>query len=95
MTLTKKAVIISALWSSNIDKYEHLTGEEILPSNRQHIIEQAKFNYSLLEKKVWKTNKKFEDHGERQVRALEDLKLKKTNKINQRNFYKRLWECWN
>ena len=57
MTLTKKAVIISALWSSNIDKYEHLTGEEILPSNRQHIIEQAKFNYSLLEKKFEKQTK--------------------------------------
>ena len=33
---------ISALLSSKIDKYEYLTGEEILPSNQQQIIEQAK-----------------------------------------------------
>ena len=30
---------ISALSSGKIDKYEYLTGEEILPSNRQQIIE--------------------------------------------------------
>ena len=34
---------ISALLSDKIHKYEHLTGEHILPSNRQQIIEQAKF----------------------------------------------------
>ena len=34
-------------WSSDkIRKYEYLTGEDILPSNQQHIIEQAKFTYS-------------------------------------------------
>ena len=34
---------ISALLSDKIHKYEYLTGEHILPSNRQQIIEQAKF----------------------------------------------------
>ena len=34
---------ISTLSSGKIDKYEYLTGEEILPSNQQQIIEQAKF----------------------------------------------------
>ena len=29
-----------------IHKYEYLTGEDILPSNQQQIIEQAKFTYS-------------------------------------------------
>ena len=29
----------SALSSGKIDKYEHLTGEEILPSNQQQITE--------------------------------------------------------
>ena len=33
----------SALSSGKIDKYEYLTGEELLPSNQQQIIEQAKF----------------------------------------------------
>ena len=38
-----EAAKTSALSSSKIDKYEYLTGEEILPSNQQQIIEQAKF----------------------------------------------------
>ena len=32
----------SALSSGKTDKYEYLTGEEILSSNQQQIIEQAK-----------------------------------------------------
>ena len=40
----------SALSSWKIDKYEYLTGEEILPSNQQQIIEQAEFFYSPLGK---------------------------------------------
>ena len=40
----------SALSSGKIDKYEYLTGEEILPSNQKQIIEQAKFTYSPLGK---------------------------------------------
>ena len=35
---------------SKIHKYEYLTGEDILPSNQQQIIEQARFTYSLWEK---------------------------------------------
>ena len=31
--------------SGKINKYEYLTGEEILPSNQQQIIEQARFTY--------------------------------------------------
>ena len=45
-----EAAKISALSSGKIDKYEYLTGEEILPSNQQQIIEQAKFTYSPLGK---------------------------------------------
>ena len=40
----------SALPSNKTDKYEYLTGEELLPSNQKQIIEQAKFTYSALEK---------------------------------------------
>ena len=36
---------ISTLSSGKTDKYEYLTGEEILPSTQQQIIEQAKFTY--------------------------------------------------
>ena len=41
---------ISALSSVKIDKYEYLTGEEILPSNQSEIIEQVKFIYTPLGK---------------------------------------------
>ena len=46
MILIEKAAKISALPSGKIDKYEYITSEDILPSNKQHIIEQAKFSYS-------------------------------------------------
>ena len=42
--------ILSALFSGKIDKYECLTGEEILSSDQRRIIEQAKFTYSPLGK---------------------------------------------
>ena len=32
------------------DKYEHLTGEEILPPDQRRVIQQAKFTYSPLSK---------------------------------------------
>ena len=41
--VNREAAKISALSSGKIDKYEYLTVEEILPSNQQQIIEQAKF----------------------------------------------------
>ena len=48
--INRDAAKISALSSDKIDKYEHLTGEEVLPSNQKQIIEKAKFTYSPLEK---------------------------------------------
>ena len=44
--VNRKTTKISALPSGKIDKYEYLTGEEILPSNQQQIIQQAKCTYS-------------------------------------------------
>ena len=41
--INREAAKRSALSSGKIDKCEYLTGEEILPSNQQQIIEQAKF----------------------------------------------------
>ena len=48
--VNREAAKISALSSGKIHKYEYLTGEDILPSNQQQIIEQAKFTYSPLGK---------------------------------------------
>ena len=53
--------------SSKIDKYEYLTGEEILPSDQSRIIEQGKFTYSLV-------GKVFETERKKQVDALKVLK---------------------
>ena len=66
--INREAAKISVLSLSKIDKYEYLTGEEILSSNQQQVIEQAKFTYSPLGKAFEKqkqlkirekTNKKF------------------------------------
>ena len=48
--INRKSTTISALSSGRIDKYEYLTGKDILLSNQQQIIEQAKFTYSALGK---------------------------------------------
>ena len=69
-----EAAKISALSSGKLDKYEYLTGEEILLSNQQQIIQQAKFNYSPLGKAIEKQIKTIKDQGEKQVVALESLK---------------------
>ena len=45
-----KAAKISPLSSRKIDKYEYLTGEETIPSDKRRVIEQAKFTYSHLGK---------------------------------------------
>ena len=47
--INREAANISALSSGKIDKYEYLTREEILPSNQQRIIEQAKFTLKIKE----------------------------------------------
>ena len=48
--LIEKQQKISALSSGKIDKYEFLTGKELLFSEQSRIIEQAKFQYSPLRK---------------------------------------------
>ena len=72
--INREAAKISVLSSGKLDKYEYLTGEEILPSNQQQIIQQAKFNYFPLGKAIEKQIKTIKDQGEKQVAALESLK---------------------
>ena len=45
--IDREAAKISALSSGTIDKYEYLTGEEILPSNQRQILEQANLHILL------------------------------------------------
>ena len=63
--INREAAKISALSSGKIHKYEYLTGEDILPSNQQQIIEQAKFTYSPLEKAFEKQVKTIGDQGQK------------------------------
>ena len=74
--INRKAAEILALSSGKIDKCEYLTGKEILLSNQQQLIEQAKFTYSPLGKAFEKQTKTTEDQGRKQIDALKDLKPK-------------------
>ena len=56
------------------DKYEYLTVEEILPSDRSGIIEQAKFKYFPLNKAFEKQIKAIEYQGIKKSEALKALK---------------------
>ena len=78
--INREAAKISALSSGKLDKYEYLTGEEILPSNQQQIIQQAKFNYSPLGKALEKQRKTIEYQGEKQVKAIQDKQIVNINK---------------
>ena len=78
--INREAAEISALSSGKVHKYEYLTGEDILPSNQQQIIEQTKFTYSPLGKAFDKQIKTIEDQGKKQVEALKDLKPKEQTK---------------
>ena len=72
--VNREAAKISALSSGKFNKHEYLTGEEILPSNKQQIIEQAKITYSPLGKAFEKQikNKLIEDQREKQIKAIQD-----------------------
>ena len=66
---------------------EYLTGEEILPSNQQQIIEQAKFTYSPLGQAFEKQTKTIKDQGEKQIKAIQYNKKQIAN-INSDDDYK-------
>ena len=74
----RDTVKISALSSGKIDKYEYVTGEEMLPSNQQKIIEQTKFTYSPLGEAFEKQTKTIADQGEKQIKAIQDKRPNKS-----------------
>ena len=79
LDINREVAKISALSSGKIDKYKYLTGEEILPSNQQQIIQQAKFTNSVLGK-AFKKQKTIEDQREKQIKAIKDQRHVKTIK---------------
>ena len=78
--INREAAKIPALSSGKIHKYEYLTGEDILPSNQQQTIEQARFTYCPLGKAFEKQIKTIKDQGKKQINALEKLKPKEQTK---------------
>ena len=80
--INRTAAKMSALSSGKINKYESLTGKEILSSNQKEIIKQTKFTYSSLGKAFEKQTKTIKDQRKKQIDALNTLKPKETKAIN-------------
>ena len=80
--INREAAKISALSSGKIrmNQYEYLTREDILQSNEQQIIQQAKFTYSPSGKAFEKQAKTVENQGEKQIKAIQDQGQGKTIK---------------
>ena len=78
--INREAAKISALSSGKLHRYEYLAGEDILPSNQQQIIEQAKFTYSPLGTACDKQIKTTKGQIKKQVDVLEKLKPKEGSK---------------
>ena len=81
--INREAAKILALSPGKIDKYEYLTGEEILPPDQGIIIKQAKFTYFPL-------NKSFE----KQIKTIKGIFPKdiRTNKIKNEIYEIKKWE---
>ena len=63
-----EAAKILGLQSGKTDKYEYLTGKEILPPDQRRVIEPAKFTFFSLGKTLEKQRKAIEDQGEKQIK---------------------------
>ena len=72
--INREASKISALSPSKFNEYEYLTGEVILPSNQNQMMQQAKFTYSPLGKAFGKEIKTIEDEGDKQFKIKGKLK---------------------
>ena len=66
--INRETAKVSALSSGKIDKYEYLTGEEILPPDQRRVIEQVQFAYSLLGKAFEKQTKTIEEQGKNNLK---------------------------
>ena len=88
--INREAAKVTALSSGKIDKYEYLTGEEILPLNQRQIIEQAKFTYSPLGKAFEKQTKTIKDQGEKQIKAIQDKSIEKIGKYSDYDYKREL-----
>ena len=77
--LDREAAKISALSSSNLDKYELLTGEDL--NLKPSTVERAKFEYSPLGK-IFNKGLSEDDKKEGILKRLENIKVKKSELLN-------------
>ena len=66
--INRKGAKASALSSGKIDKYEFLTGEEILTPDQRRMIEKAKFTFSPLRKAFEKQTKTIKEEGKNKLK---------------------------
>ena len=76
--LDRKAAEISALSANNLDKYEYLTGEDL--GLKPSIVEQAKFEYSPLDK-IFNKGLDADDKKEGLFKRLENIKDKNEEQL--------------
>ena len=95
--LDRKTAEISALASNDLDKYEHLTGENL--GLKPSTVEQAKIDYSPLreiftkgldknkykKEELFKRLKDIKSKNEEQLKAIEDQAKKKLDAIKNIN----------
>ena len=91
--INREAAKTSALSSDNIDTYEYLTVEEILPSNQIQIIEQAKFTYSSLAKAFEKQRKTIENAAKNTSKDFTNHKHRSIINHNQLFIFKSFFNC--
>ena len=87
--IDRQAAKKSALSSWKIDKYESLTGEEMLLTDQKRVIKQAK-----LRKKIWNTNKTIEEEGRKTSQSFKSFNGRGI-RINWRIFSKNYENWWN
>ena len=77
--LDRKAAKISALFSNNLDKYDHLAGEDL--GLKPNTVKQAKFEYSLLGKCFTKGLEKEEGKKEGLFKRLKNIESKNETQL--------------
>ena len=84
--LSNKVSEISALSSGDIRKYEFLTNKDILPSSTEMIIQEKKFDYTPLGKKLDTQTEKLQsikETGEKQVDTIKENQLVLADKLDK------------
>ena len=74
MTIEDQIRVEKLQYDINRETLISMTGEETLPPNQQQKIQQAKLTYSALGKAFEKQTKAIKDHGEKQIKAIQDNK---------------------